>query len=229
MRCLKEVIRFLLNRLPSSYIFMFHHVTDCPKIEKSKCKLSWGYFVSLMEEYCGKVAPLSEVMAKPSRKKIAVTFDDGLEDVYTIAYPFLKSKGIPFTIFVITDFLNQPGYLTTAQLLELASDELVTIGSHGVTHKIFPLLNSAEKEQELRESKNVLFHLIGKEINFFAYSHGQYDKETLKLVSRYYKYALSTISLPLNCLSKRRKLIPRVNFDNCSYIMNNQKIKEKRV
>ena len=35
-----------------------------------------------------------------------VTFDDGYEDNYTYAYPILKELGIPFTVYVSVDLVN---------------------------------------------------------------------------------------------------------------------------
>lgn len=38
----------------------------------------------------------------------AVSFDDGYQDVHEFAFPLLKRKGIPFSVFVITDFVGTP-------------------------------------------------------------------------------------------------------------------------
>ncbi|HEU5398880.1 MAG TPA: polysaccharide deacetylase family protein [Gammaproteobacteria bacterium] len=38
----------------------------------------------------------------------AVSFDDGYRDVYEFAFPLLRRKGIPFAVFVITDFVGTP-------------------------------------------------------------------------------------------------------------------------
>lgn len=46
----------------------------------------------------------------PSKGKplAAVSFDDGYRDVYEFAFPMLRRKGIPFAVFVITDFVGTP-------------------------------------------------------------------------------------------------------------------------
>jgi peptidoglycan/xylan/chitin deacetylase (PgdA/CDA1 family) len=43
-----------------------------------------------------------------TRTVAAITFDDGYRDVYEQAYPLLKRKGIPASIFVVTDLVGQP-------------------------------------------------------------------------------------------------------------------------
>jgi peptidoglycan/xylan/chitin deacetylase (PgdA/CDA1 family) len=173
-------------------------------------------FIKLIDSYdC--YAPLLNVILHPWKKRIALTFDDGLEDVYAIAYPYLKEKKIPFTIFIITDFLNTPGYITKEQLLEMSENPFVTIGSHGITHKVLPDISSTDKRYEIHESRQILSKLVKRDIVFFAYSHGQYDKESLKYANEY-KYCLSVLGRPLNVITGlKHTIIPRFNVENATY------------
>ena len=158
-----------------------------------------------------------EDIAHNKRKgKIAITFDDGLEDLYTVAYKFLKENEIPFTAFIVTDFLDTEGYITTEQLKEMSADPLVTIGSHGISHKVFPKMTSKEKKLELEESQRKLHEIIGEDVRIFAYSHGQYDEETLSLVGCY-DYAVAAGASLSMYLKWNKHLIPRYNIEKDTY------------
>ena len=216
---IKRIAKSIVYALPSTAVLMFHHVTDTPKFTKSGCILSSENFYDVIN-YFNNYTSVKDSLRFSFKKRVALTFDDGLSDVFHIAYPFLKKKQIPFTVFVVTDFLDTDGYITTEELKTLAADPLVTIGSHGMSHKVFPQMTAEEKKKELIISKEKLEIVIGKEVDFFAYSHGQYDEETLSLV-RVYKYAFGVTAFPLLHIMKtvKRYTLPRYNIsnDSCEY------------
>jgi len=45
----------------------------------------------------------------PPRRSIAVTFDDGFANNCTVAFPMLKRRSIPFTVFLTTGMVDTPG------------------------------------------------------------------------------------------------------------------------
>lgn len=181
-RTLKKAYLNLLLHLPNDRIYAFHNVSSQPALELTGRKLDTEKFFDFVLRH-GPYISLEE-MGQPKRPsgRAAITFDDGLEDVYSIAYPFLKKKGIPFTAFVLTDKLDQPGYLTTVQLLELAADPLVTIGSHGTDHTRMGQADEAKQRRELMDSKVALEKLLGKPCKYFAYPFGSYNETTLALM-----------------------------------------------
>ena len=82
-----------------------------------------------------------------SRPSVVLTFDDGFEDVYHHAFPLLRARGLPFTLYLTTGFVGGvmhwdgstardsggPG-LTWAQVREMVDSGLCTVGNHTHTH-----------------------------------------------------------------------------------------------
>ena len=73
-----------------------------------------------------------------------ITFDDGYEDNYTYAYPILKELGIPFTVYVSVDLVNDQvpiwNYPLLIEKIVRKNDELVlgngkSLNSKSVTEK----------------------------------------------------------------------------------------------
>lgn len=216
MSIIKNIGKKVVFSLPSSYVLMFHHVTSTPEIKCSGCMLDTDKFYNIVN-LLSNFESLEIALKSPHKRKIVITFDDGLADLYTIAYPYLVSRNIPFTAFIITDFLDKPGYISTEQLIEMSKNPLVTIGSHGLSHEIFTKMDNTTKINELKDSKKKLEDVINKKVNVFAYSHGQYDTETLKYTAEYYTYAMSVKEFPLNFITNNKMLIPRINIDNMTY------------
>ena len=219
-RTLKKLyLRFLLL-LPHDSIYAFHNVSSHPAIELTGRKLDTQAFYDFIRRH-GPYVSIEE-MGQPVKPqgRSAVTFDDGLEDVYTIAYPFLKELGVPFTIFVLTDKLDQPGYLTTAQLLELAQDQLVTIGSHGTDHTRLSAADHDKQAHELHASKEKLEKLLGRPCWCFAYPFGAYNQTTMELMkSAGYRLAYAVKGRPLlRGNHDDPYTIPRLSIDDTTLV-----------
>lgn len=198
----KMEVKRVLNKVwhlgPCSDIFMFHHVTTAPERELS-LMLETGAFLRFLDRPYG-YASLEEVMQdKAYSRKAAITFDDGLLDAYTIGYPALKERNIPFTLFVLSHKVGQPGYLSREMLLELAADPLCTVGVHGTEHRVLTQVGEQERREEIFRAKDELEQMLGKELPLFAYSNGRYDEGILKMVRQAgYKAACAVAGRPLN-------------------------------
>ena len=215
----KQLIKKMaFNLLPSSTALMFHHIDDGNIIVKSGCKLKKNSFIDIIDSGIPFIS-IEEYTQFPLSWKnpSTITFDDGLKDVYRVAYPELKQRNIPFTIFVVTDFLDKEGYLSLKELQILADDPLVTIGSHGTTHKVLRGMSEAEQRSELLESKRILEEITGKRIGVFAYSHGLYDNTTVDILQteRCYDYAFSAGGGETNLITKKSiYTLPRLNMED---------------
>jgi peptidoglycan/xylan/chitin deacetylase (PgdA/CDA1 family) len=125
------------------------------------------------------------------KKTVAITFDDGYDDNYFVAYPYLRRYDLPATIFVATDFNQKTtladGRTVFAKMLSWneikeMSQNGITIGAHTLTHRDLMNMDLEEIRKEIFRSKEEIERQIGKRVDYFAYPFGRYNDETLKLV-----------------------------------------------
>ena len=115
------------------------------------------------------------------RPNICLTFDDGFSSDYDLVLPQLDKIGATATFFIVTDLLDTPGYLKTWQV-KMLSESGMQIGSHSKSHPNFLKLAAGERIEELRESKERLENIIGKEVTTFSFPFGFYDKNCIQAV-----------------------------------------------
>lgn len=211
---MRNFIRNIYNKLPSGAIIMIHHVCDeKPKIPS--CIISTKNFQKYID---GKrIVSISSLLKKLESGTYSLTFDDALEDLYTEVYPCLRKMGIPFTAFISAELIDKPGYITNSQLRRMASDPLVTIGSHGCTHQHLNNLSDKESRREIFESKHILESITGKSVYLIAYPFGSAGKREYKYAKKAgYNYGFDVIPRRYNILSKlfNRMKLPRYNLSN---------------
>ncbi|MFA6526215.1 MAG: polysaccharide deacetylase family protein [Candidatus Buchananbacteria bacterium] len=105
-------------------------------------------------------------------KSIALTFDDGYEDMYTNAFPLLKKYDMKGTMYIIVNALDKPGYLTKEQVKEMADSGYVEIAAHTLNHPDLRHKDWQVANYEIGGSKRELENIIGKPVTDFAYPYG---------------------------------------------------------
>ena len=123
-------------------------------------------------------------------KTVALTIDDAFFSIYKRAWPLLKEKKLPFTIFVSTGPLrsNSKNYMNWEQIKEMDSHG-VTIGHHTKNHLH---LVTKEKEKiisEIEEANNDFLKNLGYVPDIFAYPYGEYSSEVKQITKSYFKAA----------------------------------------
>lgn len=124
---------------------------------------------------------------------VCLTFDDGYQDNYDIAYPILKQMEVPFAIYVTTGFIDnripirwyrdEKLGINTESLKTMDADPLCTIGAHTVSHPKLNNLSPQEQQKEIEQSLQELESLLVHPIHHFSYPHGAYNADTLKIVN----------------------------------------------
>lgn len=154
---------------------------------KSLAKAGY-YFLTPEEAY----KALTE-NALPAKKVVWLTFDDGNEDFYTIAYPILKKYKAKATNNVITGFVKKgnAGNLTVKQMKEMMAHGM-SFQSHTVNHPDLSTTDKATQKVELTDSIDFLENKLNTKVNTIAYPSGRYNQTTLDLAKKTYKLGLTT-------------------------------------
>ena len=131
--------------------------------------------------------------ALPAKKVVWLTFDDGNEDFYTIAYPILKKYKAKATNNVITGFVKKgnAGNLTVKQMKEMMAHGM-SFQSHTVNHPDLSATDKATQKVELTDSIDFLENKPNTKVNTIAYPSGRYNQTTLDLAKKTYKLGLTT-------------------------------------
>ncbi len=123
---------------------------------------------------------------------VCLSFDDGYQDNYDIAYPILKQMEVPFAIYVTTGFIdnripmwwypNEQLGISTESLKALDTDPLCTIGAHTVSHPRLDTLPPEKQREEIIQSKQELESILEHPVRHISYPHGAYNADTLDIV-----------------------------------------------
>lgn len=124
----------------------------------------------------------ARVGALPERP-ILITFDDGTEDHYRLAFPQLEDRRIAATFFVISGAVGADGFANYSQLREMRRGGMV-VGSHTHNHPYAPSLRELPTSvivDELATSKALLEDSLGVPVTTLGIPGGWYDERTLRV------------------------------------------------
>ncbi len=156
------------------------------------------------------------------RNEFCITFDDGYQSVYEVAYPVLKERKMAATVYVATGSIGShigwngelarrtEPIMTTEQIREL-SDDGFEIGSHTVSHRRLTDLSAEDVKRELADSRSALEDITGREVVSLSYPYGAHDSRVLHAsIEAGYRYAvcmrLATVTHATNLFE-----IPRIS------------------
>ncbi len=123
-------------------------------------------------------------------KTAVLTMDDAFLSIYKEAWPLLKEKKLPFTVFVSTKPVgaNLKNYMNWDQLREMVNSGVI-IGHHTKSH--FHLVNKDKETiiNEIEEASDDFLKNLGFVPDIFAYPYGEYSYEIKQIVKEYFKAA----------------------------------------
>lgn len=183
-------------------VLLYHSVTEEPARGFERFTVPPGRFAAHLDHLIdddrvvlplGRVAEHLRSGTSLPEGAVAITFDDGLADFAQHAWPLLKARGLPATLYAVAGYLGDRSrwldgaaadtrMLTADQLSDLASDG-VEIGAHTMTHPQLDLVPRARARREIAESKEVLEQALGRPVTTFAYPHGHHTAAVKDLVA----------------------------------------------
>lgn len=129
---------------------------------------------------------------KAPKRSVVITFDDGYANNFYKAYPILKKYNFNATLFMITKNIGEKYFLNESNIKEMDKDN-IKVMSHTISHPYLEKLSEEEQTKELKESKERLEKLLGRNVEYLAYPHGTYSDKTIEISkSLGYKMALTT-------------------------------------
>ncbi len=205
---LRKIMEFFKNKRvkKSLRILVYHSVSGelfyKDTAENNISSTSFRRHMNILKESNKKIISLDEGITGLKNNdlphdSIAVTFDDGLANVYREAVNILEELNIPATFFITYKHADgekdtfKPGDLTAEEFMDW--DMLTSLrkrgfelGSHSYSHNRLSTLTDDELETEIAGSKK-RFEEMGIPVKYFAYPYGFYSdfsKKTQDLIKK---------------------------------------------
>jgi peptidoglycan/xylan/chitin deacetylase (PgdA/CDA1 family) len=140
---------------PAARVFMFHGVggSDLPAdiFEQQMRYLKANFAVISLEE----ALTISGESGRNFRTEIVLTFDDGLRNNYTIAYPILRRYGLPATFFVCPGLIESRTWQWPHEI-----EQRLLVCNNGSLNKIRDQLGIGEEEVKHKSVNDVVEIII---------------------------------------------------------------------
>ncbi len=202
-------------------ILQYHHVSDLTPSSTSVSPQRFIEHLNLIQQQGFQILPLVGILQTISQgksfsqKTLAITFDDGYLSIFENAFPELKKRNIPFTIFVSPEAIDkQFGNSLSWQQLALMQKHGATISNHSYRHQ--HLLQKQKNEsknnwlqrvkEEIEFTQNRLFQQLGSKHKLFAYPYGEFNFELKALLKEMDYWAFSQQSGPISSSSDPQAL-----------------------
>jgi len=176
--------RFEENRYPSTNIRIAQFTAQLDYLQQNGFTI-WPLRKLLKAIHDGTSVP---------DKTIALTVDDAYESFYRHAYPVLKKRGIPLTVFVSTKSVDEklPGYMSWQQMREMQKHS-IDFANHGHAHLHLTHRKEGETKAQWQErvrgdietAQSRLDTELGAQgQKMLAYPFGEYNSELAAMVQQ---------------------------------------------
>jgi len=150
------------------------------------------------------IVSLNTLLEYPDKPGVCLTFDDGMQSLYTYVLPLMKRYHFPAHLFLTTstiagnnNWLTQPKNSYNYSMLNWDQiDELfqagLSIEAHTHTHPWLTKLSKDEIHQECETANHQIERHLGCSPQYFAYPYGDYNQKVIEIVKQMYKASFTT-------------------------------------
>ena len=142
------------------------------------------------------------------QKKILLTIDDAFQSFYDVAWPFLKENKIPFILFVSTEPIGNPGYMTWGQIKEIEKESFSIIGHHSNSHDYLIEKSNKDFIADIEKANTLFNEKIGYIPKLFSYPFGEYSEFMRNYISNNFTFAFGQHSGVID-VNKEKFQLPR--------------------
>jgi peptidoglycan/xylan/chitin deacetylase (PgdA/CDA1 family) len=137
-----------------------------------------GYHPIDLDDLRGYLLSGASLPAKP----VVITLDDGYRDLYTEAYPVLRTHRFKAVAYIVSGFLGRPSNVTSNQVVEMNANG-IEVGSHTVSHEDLIKTSGTELHRQVADSKAALEELLGHAVPDFCYPSGAVNPAVAQAVA----------------------------------------------
>jgi len=187
-----QAVRLFLKiaKVPSvgrCVVFYYHGVDD-------RYRNQFSEQIRSLVKWARPVPALFRGTLEPGKYHFALTFDDALQSFVRNALSILEEYRLPAAVFVPTGWLGRkPAWAVLNEEAGIAESvlgpeqisaldkNLVTIGSHSVSHPFFPKLTNEDTRIEFSRSKMNLEQITGRPVEAFSFPYGAFTPQQVEL------------------------------------------------
>lgn len=177
----------------SGVILLYHHVAeDTPRSTSVTPEVFAEHLDYIDEHYA--VVPLKQLVDAANGKgsvpanALAITFDDGYENILTNGHPLLKKHNFPYTVFINPEVIGKQGNQLDWQQVKQMQSEGVTFANHTMDHLHLLEKRANESQQawlervwkNITDAEAIINKHTGESLKYLAYPFGEYNQALAK-------------------------------------------------
>lgn len=174
--------------VPATCVVLYYHSVSADN------RMRFSQQMDAVRRWTIPISADNRRVLSPGKRYSVITVDDGYRCVREHAMPELLRRKIPVTVFVSPDLLGtRPKWTTFGG--DSVSDEqivsgddlrswpadLVSIGSHTLTHPWLPSLTERDARMELSGSREKLSQLLKRDTDLFSFPYGALNQRLIEL------------------------------------------------